>query len=80
MESGRVGQSASKGQLLRSKVGPDVHVGSATWAAPGSHLGIRHGRIGLRWAFQVKASESEQSRTVGTGEVAEVAYTDETSG
>jgi hypothetical protein len=34
-ESGRVGQFASESQLLRSKVGPDVHVGAATWAAPG---------------------------------------------
>ena len=33
--SGRIGQFASEGQLLRGKVGADVHVGSATWAAPG---------------------------------------------
>ena len=80
MRSGRVGQSASEGQLLRGKVGPDVHVGSATRAAPGSYLGTRDGRIGLRWAFQVKASECEQGRTVGTGEIAEVADADEASG
>jgi hypothetical protein len=35
VESGRVGESASEGQLLRGKVGPDLHVGSATRAAPG---------------------------------------------
>ena len=31
-------------------------------------------------AFQVKASECEQGRTVGTGEIAEVADADEASG
>jgi hypothetical protein len=31
-------------------------------------------------AFQVKASECEQSRTVGTGKIAEVADADESSG
>ena len=36
VESGRVGQFASEGQLLRSEVGADPHVGSATRAAPGS--------------------------------------------
>jgi hypothetical protein len=35
LESGRVGQFASEGELLRGKVGPDAHVGSAVWAAPG---------------------------------------------
>jgi hypothetical protein len=35
LESGRVGQFASEGELLRGKVGPDAHVGSAMWAAPG---------------------------------------------
>jgi hypothetical protein len=35
-ESGRVGQLASKSQLVRGKVGPDLHVGSAAWAAPNS--------------------------------------------
>src|SRR5580658_3138115 len=34
LESGRVGQFASEGELLRGKVGPDAHVGSAVWAAP----------------------------------------------
>jgi hypothetical protein len=34
-ESGRVGKFASEGELLRGKVGPDAHVGSAMWAAPG---------------------------------------------
>src|ERR1035438_7436157 len=35
LESGRVGQFASEGELLRGKVGPDAHVGSAVRAAPG---------------------------------------------
>ena len=34
LESGRVGELASEGELLRGKVGPDAHVGSAVWAAP----------------------------------------------
>lgn len=33
-ESGGIGQLTSKRQLLRGEVGPDVHVGSAAWAAP----------------------------------------------
>ena len=40
----------------------------------------RDGKTGLWLAFQVKASECEQSRTVGTGKIAEVADADEASG
>ena len=36
MGSGRIGQFASEGQLLRGEVGADVHVGSATRAGPGN--------------------------------------------
>jgi hypothetical protein len=57
-----------------------VHVGSATWASPGSLLRSRDGRICLRLTFQVKASAGEQDRTVGTGEITEVADADKASG
>jgi hypothetical protein len=36
--------------------------------------------IGLRWVIKVLASEGEQSRAVGAGEIAEVADANETSG
>jgi hypothetical protein len=79
-ESGRVGQFASEGQLLRGKVGADVHVGSTTRAAPGGWLGVGDARIGSRLPGELKASECEQSGSVSTGEIAEVSDTDETTG
>jgi hypothetical protein len=66
--------------LLRGKVGADLHIGSATWAAPGSQLWVRDAWIGLALAVELKASECEQGRSVGTGEIAKVANADETSG
>jgi hypothetical protein len=57
-----------------------LHIGSATWAAPGSQHGVHDAWIELALAVELKASECEQGRSVGTGEISEVAYADETSG
>ena len=44
---------------MRVKVGPDLHVGYATWATPGSQLWVRDAWIGLALAVKLKASEFE---------------------
>ena len=66
--------------MLRGKVGADAHVGSATWAAPAGYLRDGDGWIGSRLAGELKASECEQSGSVGTGEIAEVADADKAPG
>jgi hypothetical protein len=53
-----------------------LHIGSATWAAPGSQLWVRDAWIGLALAVELKASECEQSGSMSTGEIAEVADAD----
>lgn len=79
LESGGIGQLASKRQLLRGEVGPDEHVGSAARATPSSYRGVGEMRSWWRLASKLLASEREESGTVGAGEIAEVADADEAS-
>ena len=65
---------------MRGKVGADAHVGSTTWAAPGGYLRDGDGWVGSRLAGELKASECEQSGSVSTGEIAEVADADKAPG
>ena len=65
---------------MRGKVGADAHVGSTTWAAPGGYLRDGDGWVGSRLIGELKASECEQSCSVSTGEIAEVADADKAPG
>ena len=57
-----------------------MHVGSATWAAPGGSLRDGYAWIRSRLAGKLKANDCEQSGSVSTGEIAEVANADKAPG
>jgi hypothetical protein len=80
LESGGVGQFASKRQLLRSEVGPDEHVGSAARTTPSSWREVSEMWTSGRLAGKLLASEREESSPACVGEIAEVADADEASG